>query len=70
MIFADAQPIFITRENIQDFSISGRRLVASKPLSNYDFDECLEKFVEYFPIVVRLEDMMKIATFPRLNSQH
>jgi len=69
MIFADAQPIFITRENIQNFSISGRRLVGGKPLANYDFDSCLEKFVDYFPIVVRLEDMMKIATFPRLNAQ-
>ena len=69
LIFADARPIFITRENIQDFSISGRRLVGGKPLSNYDFDSCLEKFADYFPIVVRLEDMTKITTFPFLNAQ-
>ncbi len=69
MIFTDAQPIFITRENIQNEEISGRRIIGGHPLQNYDFNSCLEKFADYFPIVVRLEDMKKITTFPFLNAQ-
>ena len=63
-IFADARPIFITRENI-----TGKRLVGGKPLENYDFESCIERFADYFPLVVRLEDMTKIPTFPFLNAQ-